>query len=66
MGIGPIPYYSSQQLLNDSKVVEILKEYACIRADSFIFYKSGKHIPTRIRLFIDEFAQYVSGLLHKF
>ena len=66
VGIGPIPYYSSQQLLNDSKIVELLKEYACIRADTFIFYKSGKHIPTRIRLFIDELSHYVSGLLHKF
>ena len=66
VGIGPIPYYSSQQLLNDYKIVELLTEYACIRADTFIFYKSGKHIPTRIRLFIDELSHYVSCLLNKF
>jgi DNA-binding transcriptional LysR family regulator len=61
-GIAQLPGYQVCDLLGDGRLVTCLTQYAPDDSGHYICYLSRKHLPARIRVFVDYMTEHTRAL----
>ena len=63
-GIAVKAYWDVCDELDNGALVELLPDYACDRISLYATHVTRRHVPKRIRLFIDFLAERLASLCH--
>jgi DNA-binding transcriptional LysR family regulator len=59
LGIAMLSEYTVHDLLNDGRLLQILKNYRITERALYVFYDRNRYLPARTRLFIDYLAKWM-------
>ena len=61
LGIGALPSFVAKPLLHIGQLLQVLPEQALARTQIYALFASNRHVPQKIRVFVDYLAQALGG-----